>query len=150
MTSASAILRDDVKTEPMDTDINLTAETQEGSNMWVKVKDISLTNNDKNLLVHGKKLTDKHMNLAHRILKLNFPNINGLRLTLLQDKAHKEPTDNALQIFHTGGDHWVCATTIGTSGKKCWYMTQHILGGIMQQFICLKDSFDVQQAILPS
>ena len=118
MTSASAILRDDVKTEPMDTDINLTAETQEGNNTWVKVKDISLTNNDKNLLVHGEKLTDKHMNLAHRILKLNFPNINGLRLTLLQDKAHKEPTDNALQIFHTGDDHWVCATTIGTSGKK--------------------------------
>ena len=78
MTSASAILKDDVKTEPMDTDINLTAETQEENNTWVKVKDISLTNNDKNLLAHGEKLTDKHMNLAHRILKLNFPSINGL------------------------------------------------------------------------
>ena len=73
VTSANAILRDDVKTEPMDTDISLTAETQEGNNTWVKVKDISLTNNDKNLLVHGEKLTDKHMNLAQRTLKLNFP-----------------------------------------------------------------------------
>ena len=53
---------------------------------------------DKNLLVHGEKLTDKHMNLAQRILKLKFPNMNKLRLPLLQDKAHKEPTGDALQI----------------------------------------------------
>ena len=26
--------------------------------------------------------------------------------------------DNAIQIFHIGGDHWICATTIGTPGKR--------------------------------
>ena len=120
VTLTSSILRDavQVKTEPVDTDVNLSTETQERNNTWIKVKDISLTNYDKDLLVHGEKLSDKHINLAQRILKIEFPKINGLQLTLLQDKPHKEPTDNALQIFHTGGDHWVCATTIGTSGKK--------------------------------
>ena len=118
VTSASVIHGGAVKTEPVDTDIILPTETQESNSTWVKVNDISLTNNDKDLLVHGEKLLDKHINLAQRILKLKFPKINGLRLTLLQDKPHKGPTDNALQIFHIGGDHWVCATTIGTSAKK--------------------------------
>ena len=30
----------------------------------------------------------------------------------------QESTENALQVFHIEGDHWVCATTIGASGKK--------------------------------
>ena len=58
------------------------------------------------------------LNTAQRILKVMFPKINGLWLTLLQDKPHKELTENALQVFHIEGDHWVCATTIGASGKK--------------------------------
>ena len=44
-----------------------------------------------------------------------FQKINGLHLTLLQDKAHKEPTKNSLQIFHVGEDH---ATNVGKSGKR--------------------------------
>ena len=47
-----------------------------------------------------------------------FPKINGLHFTLLQDKAHKEPTKNSLQIFHVGEDHWICATNVGKSGKR--------------------------------
>ena len=81
-------------------------------------RDISLTYYDKGLLASGEKLLDKHINFALRILKMMFPKINGLRLTLLQDKAHKDPADNALQIFHVGGDHWICATTIDTPGKR--------------------------------
>lgn len=51
-------------------------------------------------------------------MKTKFPKINGLHLTLLQDKSHKDPTVNAIHIFHTGGDHWICATTINASGKR--------------------------------
>ena len=67
---------------------------------------INMTNYDKYMLVNGEKLSDKHINLAQRILKSKFPKISGLRLTLLQDKPHKNSTDSALQILHTGGDHW--------------------------------------------
>jgi len=77
-----------------------------------------LTCSDKKIISSGDKLTDKHINLAQRILKGKFLNINGLRLTLLQDEPHKEPTCNAIQIFHIGGDHWICATSIGAPGKK--------------------------------
>jgi len=62
--------------------------------------------------------SDKHINAAQRILKIMFLKINGLQLTLLQDKPHIESTENALQIFHIEGNHWVCATTIGATEKK--------------------------------
>ena len=137
MTSASIILSDavQVKTEPVDTDVNLPTETQERNNTWVKVKDTSLTNYDKDLLVHGEKLSDKHINLAHRILKLQFPKINGLRLTLLQDKPHKEPTDNALLFF-------ILVVTIGFVLQPLELQERKSL--------CSRNNFDVQQAVLPS
>ena len=78
--------------------------------------EICLTYYDKDILASGEKLSDKHINLAQRLLKGKFSKINRLHLTLLQDKPHKQSTNNALQIFHTGGDHWLCATTIGLSG----------------------------------
>ena len=107
-----------VKTEPIDSEPVKTHLPEDNVKTWVKIKDISLTCHDKDILEKGEKLSDKHINFAQRILKAKFPKINGLRLTLLQDKSHKEPTNNALQIFHTGGDHWICATTIGVSGKR--------------------------------
>jgi len=47
-------------------------DTREGiqSQVWVKINDISLTCLDKRILTNGKKLTDKHINLAQRILKV--------------------------------------------------------------------------------
>ena len=62
---------------------------------WIKVQDISLTLKDRWILQHDKKLTDKHINSAQRILKLKFPNINGLRLKVLQNKTHKQSTSKA-------------------------------------------------------
>ena len=101
-----------VMTEPIDSKPVKTHLPQDNGKTWVKVKDISLTYHNKDILEKGKKLSDKHINLAQRILKQKFLKINGLRLTLLQDKSHKKPTSNALQIFHIDGDHWICASTI--------------------------------------
>ena len=83
----------------------------------LKVKDISLTNDDKRILETGEMLTDKHINFAQRLLKLSFPKINCLRLTVLQDKEHKEPTTNSIQILHVNRNHWVCAATTA-KGKQ--------------------------------
>ena len=60
---------------------------------WVKIEDISLTIGDKRIIEEGRMLNDKHINLAQRMIKQKFPSINGLHLTLLQDKPHTEQTD---------------------------------------------------------
>ena len=62
----------------------------------------------------GEKLSDEDINHAQKILKLQFPNLNGLKLTLHQENFSSEPTSNWLQIIHyCERDHWITATTIG-------------------------------------
>ena len=56
-------------------------------------------------------LMDQHINFAQRLLRHQFPNLNGLRLTLLQDKPHCQPTVNALQILRIKKCHWIVAFT---------------------------------------
>ena len=83
----------------------------------LKVRDISLNIDDKKILEHGEMLTDKHINFAQRLLKEMFSGINGLQLTVLQGREHKEPTTNSIQILHMNGNHWVCAATT-VKGKE--------------------------------
>ena len=64
----------------------------------------------------GEMLTDLEINHAQKLLKSQFPEINGLHLTLLQSKINenKEPVNNKLQIVHCRErNHWITVTTIG-------------------------------------
>ena len=68
-------------------------------------------------VIMGEKLTDNEINLAQRILKAQFPNINGLCSTLLQSKpctAADQVNENKIQIvFCNNRNHWIIATTFG-------------------------------------
>ena len=75
----------------------------------------------------GEKLTDVEINLAQRILKLQFSNLNGLHSTLFQCKpytADDQINDNKLQIvFCKDRSHWILATTIGCESGEVKFMT---------------------------
>lgn len=58
-----------------------------------------------------KRLEDQYLNFGQRLLKEHFPGINGLRLTLLQDKSHTPPVSNAVQSLLVRGNHWITAHT---------------------------------------
>ena len=66
-----------MKIEPIDEDACVESqESQDNTEtqVWIKIRDISLTLLDIKLLTSsGEKPTDKRINLAQRILKLNFP-----------------------------------------------------------------------------
>ena len=79
--------------------------------MWIKIKDITLTNLDRRLISDGEKLIDKHINSAQRILHELFPNLNGLMLSFLQRRPLNGPISNSIQILYIRGDHWVVAAT---------------------------------------
>ena len=65
-------------------------------------------------IITGEKLTDKEINRAQNLLKSQFPKLNGLKLTLHQEKVSVQATTNWLQIIHCRQrDHWILATTIG-------------------------------------
>ena len=67
-------------------------------------------------IIMGEKLTDVEIDFAQRILKVQFPRINGLQSTLFQCKpytADDQINENKLQIvFCKDQSHWILATTI--------------------------------------
>lgn len=71
------------------------------------------------VIIMGEKLTDAEIQFAQRILKSQFPNINGLQSTLLQSRLQPCTVadlvnENKIQIvFCCGRQHWIVATTVG-------------------------------------
>ena len=106
-----------IKTEKViemlsDTDDEETAYTDDEEPYAKKLK-LSI---DLERIIMGEMLTDLEINYAQKLLKSQFPGINGLCLTLLQSKIGetKEPANNKLQIVHCRErNHWITVTTIG-------------------------------------
>ena len=67
-------------------------------------------------IIMGVKLSDLHINMAQRILKHQFPALNGLESTLFQDKEQSLKEHNVadkLQIIHCKErHHWIVASTV--------------------------------------
>lgn len=53
---------------------------------WLKLGKAVLNQSDKKLLQNGERLNDHHINYAQAMLKKQFPGLEGLQLTLLQEK----------------------------------------------------------------
>ena len=83
---------------------------------WVQFgKGLVLTTADKEHILAGEKLNDRHIDFAQNILKEQFCTIRGLQSTLLQEKPRKMPTEKntrVIQIIHSRGDHWIVASTL--------------------------------------
>ena len=46
--------------------------------VWVQIKDIILSTEDRQLILNKQQLTDKHINGTLRLIHEQFPTINGL------------------------------------------------------------------------
>ena len=83
---------------------------------WVRFgKGLVLTTADKDHILAGEKLNDRHINFAQNILKEQFCTLGGLQSTLLQAKSPKQHTENSkkvIQVIHSRGDHWIVAALI--------------------------------------
>ena len=91
-----------------DDDDNLPNETDHL--IWLRFDGICLTEEDKHVLVQAKKLNDRHINYAHRLLHSQFPGVKGLGHTILQRRKPIKAIQHGLQIIHDRGDHWIVAT----------------------------------------
>lgn len=65
-------------------------------------------------LTSGQWLYDDHMKLAQRLLKEEFPKLDGFQSTLLsQNDGFCPVKGDALQIHHINSNHWVTSSSIG-------------------------------------
>ena len=68
-------------------------------------------------IIVGKELSDLHINMAQNLLKAQFPEFNGFRSMLLQEKELPvqfiDDVKNKVQIIHCNKrHHWIVATTV--------------------------------------
>ena len=76
---------------------------------------------DLEAICNGEKLTDLHVGFAQKLLKQQFPHLNGLQPTVLQTKktlASQKSLPNQLQVIHSRGNHWILASNIGTGNGE--------------------------------
>ena len=75
-----------------------------------------LNNSEIQNIIMGVELSDLHINMAQRILKHQFPALNGLESTLFQDKEQslkEHDVVDKLQIIHCKErHHWIVASTV--------------------------------------
>lgn len=66
-------------------------------------------------IIMGKQLTDLEIDYAQKLLKSQFPHLNGLQSTLIQQKACLEADQVNVKIqivFCNNRQHWIVATTV--------------------------------------
>ena len=80
------------------------------------VKDLSLTDQDRETLVNGEWLSDKHVNAANKLLQLQYPTINGLQdpVVLADACKYRSGARNFVQIINISQSHWICASNVLT------------------------------------
>ena len=81
-----------------------------------------LHNSEIESIIMGVELSDLHINMAQRILKHQFPELNGLESSLFQDKERpltKDNVKNKLQIIHCKQcHHWIVASTVKSTAEE--------------------------------
>ena len=69
------------------------------------IKDLTLYDEDKQILLSRQELTDNIINAAHSLLRLQFSHIGGLQDTILGHRLRYKavnPCVSSVQILHTG------------------------------------------------
>ena len=61
-------------------------------------------------------VTDKHVLKANNVLKKDYPSVDGLQDTLLQQNFSWDiPSSEFVQVLHVNGNHWITISNIGVS-----------------------------------
>ena len=75
-------------------------------------------------------LTDEHMLKANNVLKKDYPTVDGLQDTLLQQNFSWDiPSFEFVQVLHVNGNHWITISNIGVS-DQCVNVDDSLYNGI--------------------
>ena len=79
---------------------------------WLKLDKVILKDSDKTVIQNGQRLNDRHINFAQVMLRRQFPHLEELKLTLLQEKSQKKIQNGFQIIFCSSRKHWIVTSTI--------------------------------------
>ena len=73
------------------------------------------------------KLSDLFINVAQKMLSIQFPKLNGLISTLIQEKKNMcKPIRNQLQIIYSRDDHRIIASSVFLKRMRMKYIATSI------------------------
>ena len=78
----------------------------------VKVDKITLNQVDKHIILSGEWLWGTHLTAVQQLLKKQYPNINGLKDTLLIMQEGNIISAGSIQILHVNNNHWITLSTL--------------------------------------
>ena len=89
-------------------------------NQWLyhELGKVQLFIEDKNAIINGTRLNDKHVSFAQKVLKFQFSEIEGLKPTILQGRFKFTSSKHIVQILHVHGDHWVTISNLKCDASK--------------------------------
>ena len=87
----------------------------------VKCGQITLYQNERNILTSGKWLSDLHTNAAQELLKKQFLKFGGFQSTLLQLKEPIKNLHDCIKIIHIDSSHWAVISTVGCDINQVLY-----------------------------
>lgn len=94
-------------------------KSQDVETEWVKVGHVHLLSSHKERILNGEELDDMIINFAQKLLKKQFPHIDGLQNTVLQTKSQVNSSkQNQLQVIHSHKNHWIVASTVHDESNK--------------------------------
>ena len=79
--------------------------------IWVS--ELSLNLDDKNAILLGDWLTDKHMSAANQLLKGDFCSVRIRQSNFGENFSFPILRGEGVQILHVDETHWICVSTIG-------------------------------------
>ena len=74
----------------------------------------------KRIIEKGEHLNDNMINFAQNMLKLQFPDTDGLFSTLIPERFKLDTSKTIIQILHTQGNHWVVVSNINCEVGKAY------------------------------
>ena len=78
------------------------------------MSELSLNFDNKNAILLGDWLTDKHISAANQLLKRGFPQCKGLDNPILGENfSFPILRGEGVQMLHVDKSHWICVSTIG-------------------------------------
>ena len=80
------------------------------------IPELKLNANDKNIIMKGKWLSDKHIVAAQTLLKQQFSHIGGLQPPIFNENNSWDIMRmEGVQILNDSNIHWLCISTMGCS-----------------------------------
>ena len=96
----------------------MTKERENLDLQWVETGRVNLLATHKRKILGGDELDDAILSFTQKLIKKQFPAIDGLQNTLLQGKKLVSTSaQQRLQVIHSRGNHWIIASTVHDEGS---------------------------------